>query len=103
HHRTHRRSTMPSRLLDPSLREEAPQKENDNGPNDGPDESGTLAGRIPSQRLAEIARNECSHDAEDRRQHETRRLVLAGHDELGDYAGDKPDDDRPNETHGWLL
>jgi hypothetical protein len=67
------------------------------------DASGALAGRIPSKRLAEIARNECSHDTEDRRQHETRRLVLAGHDELSDHAGDKPDNDRPDETHGGLL
>ena len=82
---------------------DSPGKEKDNGSDDGADEPSALVGRIPSKRLPEIARNDCSHDAEDCRQHETRRLVAARHDKLSDYAGDKPNDDRPNNTHGPLL
>ena len=63
------------RLLHAPLGDESPDKENDNGADDCADEPGTLAGRIPSKRLPEIARNDRSHDAEDRRQHETRGLV----------------------------
>src|SRR5262249_30280950 len=93
-----------SRLLHAPLRDESPDKENDNGADDGADEPCTLAGRIPSEGLAEKARNECAHDAEDCRQHETLGLVGATrHDELSDHAGDKPNDDRPDDTHGLLL
>jgi hypothetical protein len=38
----------------------SPDKEHDNGADDGADEPGTLAGRIPSKRLPEIARNDRS-------------------------------------------
>src|SRR6476661_7536595 len=85
------------------LRDESPDTENDNGADDGTDEPGTLAGRIPSKRLPEIARNERSNDAENCRQHETRGFVAARHDELSDHAGDKPNDDRPDNTHSLLL
>ena len=34
---------MPSRFLNPSLRNEAPHKENDDSPHDGADESGSLS------------------------------------------------------------
>ena len=91
------------RLLHAPLGDESPDKENDNGADDCADEPGTLAGRIPPKCLPEIARNDRSHDAENRRQHETRRLVLARHDELSDHPGDKPNDDRPDNTHGLLL
>src|SRR5215475_16106496 len=92
---------MPLRLLRAPLGDESPDKENDNGADDGADEPGTLAGRIPPKRLPEEARNECAHDAQDRRQYETLGLVAAArHDELSDHARDKPNDDRPDDTHG---
>src|SRR5678815_2944274 len=94
-----RKSDMPLSLLYAPLGDQSPDKENDNGADDSADEPGTLAGRIPSKRLPEIARNECSHDAEDCRQHETRGLVAARHDELSDHAGDKSNDDRPDDSH----
>src|SRR4030095_1279603 len=91
------------RVLHAPLGDDAPYKEDDNGPNDGADEPGTLAGRIPPERLSEIARNDGSHDAEDRCQHETRGLVAGWHDEPRDYAGDKPKDTSPDDSHRLLL
>src|SRR5688572_15103401 len=95
-------SGMPLGLLLRSPRDEAPHKEDDNGANDSADEAGAFAGPIPSHRLPEIARHERSHDAENCRQYETRGLVFARHDEFGNYACYKPNDDRPDDTHGLL-
>src|SRR5262245_19051232 len=90
-------------LLCAPLGDDSPDEENDESADDGADEPRTLTGRIPPERLPEIARNDCSHDAEDCRQHETRGLVAARHDELSDHASDKPNDDRPDDTHRLLL
>src|SRR6185436_18884543 len=64
-------------VLYTSLGDDSPDKENDDGTDDRADEAGALAGCVPSKRLPEIARHDRSHDAEDRRQHETRGLVAA--------------------------
>ena len=65
-------------------------KRRTNGADDGADEPGTLAGRIPSKRLPEIARNDRSHDTEERRQHETRGLVAPGMMNLAITPATKP-------------
>src|SRR5262245_44852086 len=49
-------------ILCAPLDDGSPDKEDDNGTYNGADEPGTLSGRIPSKRLSEIARNDCSHD-----------------------------------------
>jgi hypothetical protein len=70
-------------------------QQHDDSADDCTDQTGTFAGAVPTERLPEIGRNERSHDPQNGRQDETRRLVVAGHDELGDYAGDKTNDDGP--------
>src|SRR4029079_2430578 len=94
--------SLRNRPLGAPLCDEAPHEEHDDGADHRADESGAFARCVPSERLSEIARDERADDAEDRRHDESRRLVVARHDELRDDACDEPDDDRPDDSHRSL-
>src|SRR6185295_11530452 len=74
-------------------------KQDDNGANDSAYQACALAGAIPAKCLTEKSRNECADDSQDRREDKPRRLVIAGHDELRDDAGDEADNDCPQNAH----
>src|SRR5215475_5091745 len=82
--------------------DEAVHEQQDHRSHDGADESRTLARLIPADGLAEIGSDERAGDPEQRRQDESH-VVAAWMDELGNHAGQKPDDDGPDETHDNLL
>ena len=53
-------------------------------------------GRYHPRRLPEVGCNERAYDAQYCSQDKAGRLVIARHDEFGDYACDKTDDDGPS-------
>src|SRR6478609_8960615 len=73
--------------------------ENDDRPHYGADETGAFACLVPIESLPEIGSHERAHDAEDGRHDEARRLVVSRHDELRNDAGQKADDDGPDNAH----
>src|SRR5918997_4123840 len=81
-------------------RDHTPDGENDDRADDRADESGPLARPIPADRLAEIGRHDRPNDPEDRRQDEATRFVASWHNELGDHARQKADDDGPDDARG---
>jgi hypothetical protein len=78
-------------------------KENNDRADHRADQTSSFARSIPAEHLSEEARDESADDAQDRGEDETLRLLVAGHDELGDDASDEPDDDRPDNTHLTFL
>ena len=76
-----------------------PEREDDDSSNHCANKAGTFARAVKSKGLAEIAGDEGADDAQDCCQYETRGLILAGHEKLGDDASDKPDDDGPENAH----
>src|SRR5690242_16688593 len=74
-------------------------RQDNHGPDDRADETGPLPRLIPADGLAEIGRDKRSGDAEQCGDDEPAR-VSARCDQLGDEAGQEPDDDRPQDVHG---
>src|SRR5262245_21086280 len=83
----------------PSPGNKTVDREHDDRAYNGADEAGALARLVPIERLPEIGGNERAHDAQDGRQDEARRLIVSRHEELGDDAGQKSDDDGPEDAH----
>src|SRR6478736_4253104 len=50
-------------------------------------------------RASPRARHEGADDAENGSENETGRLIIAGHNKLGDYTSDEANDDCPKDTH----
>jgi hypothetical protein len=50
-----------------------------------------------------LGRDKGADDSEDGGENETLRLIASRHDEFGDNANDKPDDDRPKNVHVMVL
>src|SRR5215471_18925148 len=78
-------------------------KKNDDRANHRTDQTGSFARSVPAEHLSEEAGYESANDAEDGGEDEPLRLIGSRHDELGDNARDKPDDDRPDDAHPALL
>src|SRR5215468_5755756 len=78
-------------------------KKNDDRANHRTDQTGSFARSVPAEHLSEEAGYEGANDAEDGGEDKPLRLIGSRHDELGDNSGDKPDDDRPNDTHLAFL
>jgi hypothetical protein len=72
-------------------------KKNDDRANHRTDQTGSFAWSVPAEHLSEEGGYESANDAEDGGEDKPLR------DELGDNARDKPDDDRPNDTHLAFL
>jgi hypothetical protein len=79
--------------------EHAPDDKYNDRADDGTNQAGTFTWRVPAKRLPEKRSDECANDTKDGGQDESRRLVGARHDELGDYTGDKANEDCPNNSH----
>src|SRR5689334_19632149 len=81
----------------------APDKKDDDRPDDCTDQSSTLAGLIKAQGLAKIAGDKGADDPENRRHDETGGLVRAGHEELGNHSRHEADDYGPKNAHARFL
>jgi len=77
-----------------------PDEQHDDRADDGAEEAGALVRAIPAYGLADERRDECTGDAEERRQDKARRVVRARRQKARDDSGDKADDDDPNDLHG---
>ena len=78
-------------------------KKNDDRADNRADQTGSFARSVPAEHLSEEAGYESANDAEDGGEDEPLRLIGSRHDELGDNARDKPDDDRPDDAHLAFL
>src|SRR4051812_25357144 len=78
---------------------ETVQEQQDDRADDGAEEACTLAGPVPSHGLPEIGCDERADNSQNGRQDEALGLVLAGHEELGDHADNKSNDNRPDNAH----
>src|SRR3954447_2478915 len=70
-------------------------EQDDDGANDGADQACAFAWAIPAERLAEIGGNKRTDDSQNSGQNETGGLIVSGHDELRNDAGDEANDDCP--------
>src|SRR3954462_2136606 len=77
----------------------APDRENDDSPNHRTDQASSFTRAVPPDSLPQVSGDECAHDAQNGGQNEPGRLIVAGHDELGDHASDETDNDGPEDAH----
>src|SRR5262245_50705008 len=79
-----------------------PYEQNDQRTNDRADKSRTLVGTIPADQLAKPRGNERARHSEHRGEHKAGRIVRAGGDNPRDNAGDKADENDPEDgrNHG---
>jgi hypothetical protein len=80
-----------------------PDHENNDGPDHRTDQACAFACPVSPHRLAKEGGDERAHDAQNSGQNEPRRLVRTWHEELGNHASNKPNDDGPDDTHSKLT
>src|SRR4051794_35843770 len=74
-------------------------QQHDDCANHSADQARTFSWPIPPESLAEVGCYEGPDDSQDGGENETGWFIVAGHDELRDYASDEADDDRPKYAH----
>ena len=72
-----------------------PNQKHYHGPNRRSDETRTLIGSIPAERLSQVSGNERADDAQNRREDEALRLIASRGDELGKDPRNKADKNCP--------
>src|SRR5262245_34324581 len=77
-----------------------PDEWHDHGAHGRADQSGTFAGAIPADGLAEKGGDERTDDAEHHGEDEAGGIVGAGSEQTSDQARDEADDDDPENAHG---
>src|SRR5512145_1727321 len=78
--------------------EQSVNKEHDDGADHCADQSSAFVWPIPTQCLAQIAGDKGTNNAENGREDEARRLVVARHNKLGNHTCDEANDDRPKDA-----
>jgi len=74
-------------------RDQAVDKQHNDGPYDRADQSGTLSGTVPTESLSQEGRHKRADDSENCRQNKAGGLVISRHDELGDDTRHEAYDD----------
>src|SRR5881394_1946528 len=95
--------SKPAPLSAAPAHDKAVEEEKDHRADDGADEASAVSRVIPPDGLPEVGGNKCANDSQDCGEDKSLRLVVAGHDKLGDNAGDEANDDRPDNAHVALL
>jgi hypothetical protein len=80
-----------------------PDKQHNKRADDRSDQPRALIDSVPADRLPNKCGNECPGDAKQRGQNKTSWIVGAGREQPGDNAGQKPDDEDPEDVHGYPL
>jgi len=86
----------------PSSCHGAPDHQDDYGSHDRANQTGSLAGAVPTESLTQPSRDNRADNSKDGCQNEARGLVAPRRNELRNHACDKPDDDRPDNAHTAL-
>src|SRR3954466_149403 len=95
-----RRGQQRSARTSLSALDEAVDKKEDYRADNGADNAGRISGPIPPDRLAQIGRDERTDNSQNSGENKAPWLgFVAGHNELGDHADDKANDDGPNDRH----
>src|ERR1700716_417875 len=84
-------------------RNKVKNKQHDNGAHHGADQSRAFAWPIPAERLAQIGRNERTHDSQNRGEDKAGWLVVSRHDEFRDHARYESNNDGPKNAHVMIL
>jgi len=76
-----------------------PHEQHDQSANHSTEQTGLLSRPIPADRLADPGRYEGAGNTEQGGENETGRIVWAGRQQARDDAGDKADEDDPDNVH----
>src|SRR5262249_55720335 len=91
------------RITDDAVDDEpVPYEQDDQRAHRGGDEAGALVGPVPAEGLAQKRGEERAHDSKHGRQNETAWIVRTRRQDARDDAGDKSDEDDPENAHGGL-
>jgi ATP-dependent Clp protease adaptor protein ClpS len=76
-----------------------PNEQDDQCADNGANQARALIGPVPTDRLADKSGDESAGDAEQRRENETGWIIWSRRQQARDDAGDKTDDDHPDNVH----
>ena len=81
--------------------DETPNDQHDDRTDDCAQKARSLSGLIDVQGLTEIGGDQGADDPKNGGQDEPAWFISAGHDELGDHARDKANDNGPDDAMFW--